>query len=71
MFKDAEARKQSFDALIYVLALASLLVAKGVITKEELDIATNPLVLAQGKDFESYVRAIKVALQVGKEESDV
>ena len=42
--------------------LVALLMAKGYITKEELDIASQPILLLQSDSFEEYAKAIKVAL---------
>ena len=49
--------------------LVALLMAKGYITKEELDIASQPILLLQSNNFEEYAKAIKVALTTLQQKS--
>lgn len=43
-------------------ALIGLLIAKGLVTKEELDLAAQPILLLQSNSLEDYAEAIKLAL---------
>jgi len=62
MFADKKARNQSEEALRHLIALVALLIAKGIISEEELDIASQPILLAQSNNLQEYAKSIKVAL---------
>jgi len=62
MFADKRARSQAEEALRHLVALAALLIAKGVISEEELTIASQPILLAQSNDLQEYAKGIQVAL---------
>lgn len=63
LFGKKKKDKLELDTLFrYLATLVALLMAKGYITKEELDIASQPILLLQSDNFEEYAKAIRLAL---------
>ena len=60
---DEETRQLTQENGVWLMALAMLLIAKGYITFDEMDLSRRCQLLSQGKDADYYLSLLKASLK--------